>query len=1043
MFFRTCDRKGFARLLGALLLLAPLAAAAQSTEVRGKVTSAEDGLPLIGVNVIEQGTYNGTSTNIDGGYIIKVSSADAQLEFSMIGMRTVTEKVGQRTSIDVVLKAESNLLGEVVVTGYSVQRKADLTGAVSVVDVDEMMKAAENNPMKALQGRIPGVEISANGSPSGAATVRIRGVGTLNNNDPLYIIDGIPTKAGMHELNSSDIESIQVLKDASSASIYGSRAANGVIIVTTKRGKDGVLRVSADASITASFYHNKLDMLDAEGYGRAMWQAYVNSSSNPNGNTIGYLYDWEYDGRNRPLLLSQKLPAYLDTAHTMRTSDTDWFDEVSSTGIAQSYNLSLSNGTDKGHYYFSLGYYDNDGIIRYTDFDRFSARVNTDFKLWDGVVTIGENLTVNRTSETQAPDGILNTALQALPVIPVHTTDGEGWGGPTGSMNDRDNPLRVLHANRDNNYRFWRTFGNVWIDIKPVKGLTLRSNFGLDYTNYYKQDYTRKYQAGKLNNDLNAVSINQSHSTKWTWSNTANYHLSKDRHLFDALVGMEMFYQKDLSHTAYKEGFYVEDTSAMVPDLGVGKSLTSGGSSSYALMSFFGKLDYTFDNRYILSATVRYDGSSRFGKNNRYGVFPAFSAGWRISQEAFMASAREVISDLKLRYGWGQTGNQEISNTARYTTYVTDYGTGNPTWGTVHGTGYDILGNNSSVLNSGFKLTQLGNDDLKWETTTQHNVGLDFSLLDASLYGTVEYYLKDTKDILVQPPYLGAIGEGGSRWVNGASMRNQGMEFSLGYRRETKSGFSYEIAGNLSFNRNKVTKLPAEVENSYGGNGKGDNILGHPLGSFYGYVTDGLFQSEAEVAAHAEQTGAGVGRIRYRDLDGSGTIDEDDRTWIGSPYPDFTYGMNFNFGYKGFDLSIFLQGVCNAWVENALKYSTDFWAVQETGSNKGARLLGAWSPSNSSSTIPAVSLDNANDEGRMSTYFIENGSYLKLRNIQLGYSLPEHLVKKMHLAKLRIYVSGQNLFCIKSDSFTGIDPENPAYGYPIPVTVTGGIQLSF
>ena len=441
---------------------------------------------------------------------------------------------------------------------------------------------------------------------------------------------------------------------------------------------------------------------------------------------------------------------------------------------------------------------------------------------------------------------------------------------------------------------------------------------------------------------------------------------------------------------------------------------------------------------------MRRDGSSRFGRNNRFGTFPAFSLGWRLSEEAFLSKARErFLSDLKIRFGWGQNGNQEISNTAVYRIYTTDYGVADPTWGTVHGTAYDLTGTNPSTLPSGFKLTQLANDDLRWETTTQTNVGVDFGFFDQSLYGTVEYYKKATKDILVLPPYLGAVGEGGNRWVNGAAMENKGFEASLGYRHETSYGFSYDVSANIALNRNKVTSLPAEVENSYGGNGKGDNILGHPLGSMYGYVADGLFRNQAEVEAHARQDGAAPGRIRYRDLTGNGTVDEDDRTWIGNPYPSFTYGLNIYLAYKGFDLTLFFSGVQDVDVVNEVKYHTDFWSVSETGSNKGRRLLDAWTPQNPDSDIPAITLNNTNDEGRMSTYFIEDGSYFKLKNAQLGYTLPSALTAKAKMEKVRLYVSGQNLFTLKSRSFTGVDPENPNWGYPIPLTFTFGLNVAF
>ena len=1025
------------RLLLTLVFTAATAISIAQQTASGIVTDAA-GEPIIGASVLETGTSNGTITDLDGHFTLTVST-HAQLEFSYVGY--AGQSLAAKENMKVVLKEDALLMEEVVVTGYTSQRKADLTGAVAVVDVDEIMKTGENNPIKSLQGRVAGVNISANGNPSGAATIRIRGIGTLNDNDPLYIIDGVPSKAGMHELNANDIESMQVLKDASSASIYGSRAANGVIIITTKKGKEGKLNINLDANWAGSFYNTKLRMLNTAEYGRVMWQAYVNGGINPNSNNAGYLYDYTINAAGAATLHSMLLPAYLDADGSMKTANTDWFDEVTRTGFAQNYNLTLSSGSGKGSSFFSLGYYKNDGIIRYTDFERFSARVNTDYHFFNKILTIGENLTVNRTSEVQAD--ILNMALQALPSIPVHTVDGIGWGGPTGAMNDRDNPVRVLYNNKDNRYAYWRVFGNAYLNVNPVKGLNIRTNFGIDYDNYYRHDYNHSYVAGKLHNDIASTALQQGHWLKWNWTNTITYHLDMKGHTLDLLAGMEMFRQHNIDFNAYREGYTVETLNVMWPDLGTGQANAAGAATGYALLSFFGKIDYTYGNRYLVSVTLRHDGSSRFGKNNRFATFPAFSLGWRISQEPFMERAASVLSDFKLRVGWGQTGNQEISNTAIYRIYTTNYGTGDPTWQNVWGTAYDITGTGKSVLPSGYILTQLANDDLKWETTTQTNVGLDFGFLSQSVYGSLEWYLKDTRDILILPAYLAAFGEGGGKWVNGASMRNMGFEAQAGYRQQFKNGFSIDIAANISLYRNKITYLPESVINSYGGNGTTDNILGRPISSMYGYIADGLFRSQEEINAHAQQEGAGLGRIRYRDINNDGVINDKDRTWIGNPHPDFSYGLNLSMEYKGVDLTLFFQGVQGVDVINELKYHTDFWAVSETGSNKGARLLEAWSPANPDSDIPAVTMDNSNDEGRLSTYFIEDGSYLKLRNVQLGYSLPKAWTDKMHMQKFRLYISGQNLFTIHSRTFTGVDPENPAYGYPIPIAVSGGLSVSF
>lgn len=1014
--------------------------------VKGRVVSMEDQSGLPGVNILEKGTNNGVISDLDGNFSIKLEKESSTLVFSMVGMVTLERNVAGNLVLDIVMQPDRYQLDQVVVTGYSTQKKSDLTGSVTVVSVDDMMKQAENNPIKALQGRVPGMEVTANGNLSGAATIRIRGIGTLNNNDPLFVIDGVPTRGGMHELNSNDIENIQVLKDASAASIYGSRAANGVIIITTKKAKTGKIKLDFDMYATQSFYNNRLEVMNAREYGESLWKATLSSSEDPNKNNIGYSYDWGYDAVGNPVLYNMYLPKFIDTDKTMQTSDTDWFDEVSKKGLLQSYNLAVSNGTERGDYFLSLGYLHNDGTLKYTSFERFSARMNSSYHIVKDILTVGENFSVNRTSEVQLPDeNLLDMALKALPLIPVHTVDGEGWGGPTAGMNDRHNPVRLLYDNKDNNYIYWRLFGNAYINLQPIKGLNIRSSFGLDYTNYYKRNMVHSYTSGMLHNDLSSVTLNESYATKWTWSNTVNYAKKIGVHDFDVLAGIEMYRESTIDFAAYKDDFLIETPEQMWPDMGIGTSKVTGAASGYALLSYFGKINYAFDNRYLASFTLRYDGSSRFGENNRFGTFPAFSLGYRISEEAFMENTKDWLSDLKLRFAWGQTGNQETSNTAVRTIYVTDYGMGDPTWTSLNGTSYDLSGSGGSSLPSGYKKIQQGNPDLKWETTTQTNIGLDFGFFNQKLYGTAEYYIKQTKDILVQPPYLGVIGEGGYCWYNGASMENKGFEVSLGYRDQTDFGLAYDIAGNISGYRNKVTALPEDVENAYGGNGKGDNILGHPINSFYGYIADGIFRSEEEVREHATQNGGeGVGRIKYRDLDNNGRIDEDDRTWIGSPHPDFMYGLNVNVSYRNFDLSIFFYGVQGIDVNTyAVKSETDFWSINDVRSNKGTRLLDAWSPTNPDSDIPAITALNTNDEGRMSTYFVEDGSFCKLRNIQLGYSLPQRWIQKIRMEKCRFYVSGQNLFTIKAKSFTGVDPENAGFGYPIPTTVTVGINIGF
>ena len=1028
-------------LLSFMLMLTCTLVYAQ-TEITGTVVD-ETGETVIGATVIEKGTTNGTVTDFDGVFTLKVNPG-ATLVFSYVGYLNV--EMPAANGMVVTMKEDALALNEIVVTGYTTQRKADLTGAVSVVSVTDLVKQNENNPIKAMQGRVPGMNISADGNPSGAATVRIRGTGTLNNNDPLYIIDGVPTKAGMHELNGNDIESIQVLKDAASASIYGSRAANGVIIITTKGGKDGKVKIDFDASLSVQTYAHKMKVLNAKEFGQTMWQGYVNDGLNPNLNGLGYYYDWSYDAKGVPVLNYITMNKYLDPAGITPAADTDWFKETTRTGFVQQYNLSLSQGTENGTSFFSLGYYKNDGIIKKSDFQRFSARMNSTYKLLNvgdrKIVTVGEHFTVNRTNELQAPGGFLENVLQFNPSLPVYTTKGT-YAGPVGGYPDRENPVARLDRNSDNRYTYWRMFGDAFININPIADFNIKSTFGLDYSQKQQRIFTYPITEGTVANSTNAVEPKQEHWTKWMWNAIATYNLERGAHRGDIMIGTELNREDDSWLSAKAYDFAVLNPDYMWPNAAVGESEAYGSGEGYTLVSFFGKLNYTYADRYLASLTLRYDGSSRFGRNNRYGTFPSVSLGWRISEENFMKSL-DWLDNLKLRASWGQTGNQEISNIARYTIFESNYGEAG-FGGQSYGTSYDIAGTNGGqTLPSGFKRNQLGNDNLKWETTTQTNIGFDFGMLRNALYGSFEWYYKKTTDILVYMPGIGVMGEGSSQWINAGEMTNKGIELNVGYRGSV-GDFQYDIAGNIGTYRNKVTKLPETLAaaGTFGGNGV-ESVVGHPMGAQVGYVYDGIFKSQDEIDNHAAQNGAGLGRIRWKDLNEDGVINEKDQKWIYSPVPDFTWGLNIYLEYKNFDFTMFWQGVQGVDVISDLKRETDLWAgLNITNLNKGRRLLDAWTPNNPSSNIPAVSTMDNNNEKRVSSYFVENGSFAKMRNIQLGYNFGSSICDKLHIARLRMYVSAQNLLTIKSKSFTGVDPENPNFGYPIPLNVTYGLNVSF
>ncbi|MCB2377247.1 TonB-dependent receptor [Hymenobacter sp. BT635] len=1018
---------------------APRAAQPADTKISGRVTDDKgEGMP--GVTVVVKGTTNGVSTDPDGRFTLTVPD-NATLVVSSVGFLTQEVAVGTSTDLSIRLAPDTKALDEVVVTGYQVQRKADLTGAVAVIKTADIKDMASNDVTRNLQGRVPGVQITTDGAPGSTATVRIRGIGTLGNNDPLYVIDGIPTKEGINQINQNDIESIQVLKDASAASIYGSRAGNGVIIITTKKAKKGATRVNFSTFFTVQTPGPNIKLLNTLDYGRVYWQAKTNDGGTPS--LPYYIFQTRQGPNGQPVLDGVGTTEFIDADKTMRAADTDWFKETQQNALIQSYNLDVSSGGERGGALFSVNYYNNNGTLKYSGLDRFTARLNSDYNFLEGKLKIGENLTIVKSERAEFDLNLVRDRTTQLPsIVPVHTVDGVGWGGPVAGMSDRDNPVRLLTDNQQNRSNTGRAFGNVFADAEILKGLHLRSSFGIDYSIYRFRQIYKTYKAGYLSEQNNRVTNNERFWGNWVWQNTLNYSvLLADKHQLDLLAGAERISAYDESSYASRTNFASEDPDYAYLDAGAANKDNGGGATAYRLASTFAKVNYSFADRYLLSATLRRDGSSRFGQDNRFGVFPAVSAGWRLSEESFVRDKAPYLSDLKLRAGWGQTGNQDIANFASRGLYQSLLGSIDPNFEYDRGTAYDIYGNDTN-LPSGYRRFQRPNPGLKWETTTQTNLGLDFGLLENKLSGSVDYFVKDSKDILVNLPYLAVVGEGGDQFVNGASIRNRGWEFLLNYQNELPVGVSYSISANLSTYRNELTSLPAEVVNAYGGNGQDVTRLGHSINAVYGYVADGLYQNSGEVSGGPTQVGAAPGRIRYKDLNSDGKIDNFDQTWITEGVPDFSYGLNLGAGFKGFDLQIFLQGVQGIEAYNAAKFRTDF-ASLASNENWGTRLLDAWTPANAGSTIPAATLLNTNNEGRSSTYFIENASYLKLRNVQLGYTLPTAVVGKIRLQGVRVYVQGQNFFTIKSKEYTGADPEVTNYQYPIPRIFTTGLNVSF
>ena len=1013
------------------------------TDITGTVVD-ETGEGVIGATVKEKGTSNGTVTDFDGNFKLKVA-AGKTLVFSYVGYENI--EMAAANGMKVTMKENASELAEVVVTGYQVQRKADLTGSVGVVETKDF-KASNTDPMASLQGKVPGMTITSNGSPSGEADVHIRGIGSMGGSStaPLYIVDGIPFSGSLNSLNASDIESMQVLKDAASASIYGSRAANGVIVITTKKGKKGdKINVDFNASVSMAWMSQKMELLNSQQYATALVQAALNDGKNPAEYAKNYGLGLNVEGGTPISVYNPATDAmesysvggyydgYMNAKKTMPYSDTDWVDEIGRTGVTQNYDLSLSKANDRGSSLFSFGYKKALGVLKYTDFENFSARFNSSYKI-NSIISVGENAQFSYSNNVDCAP--LENALKIAPTLPVYEIDGETFSGPVGGMSDRQNPLRELYHNKDNRLKKWRIFANAYVDVTPIKGMLFRSNFGIDYTNSNIRSLQHTWDSDVVKNNTNASTLSQTHSTKWTWSNTLQYNfdIAADHNL-NVLLGIEAHQDDYVDFSGRRTDYPLETYDYMWPNAGTGIQTVTGAGNTYKLMSYFGKIDYNWNDQLLASFTLRHDGSSRFGKNNQYGTFPSGSLGYRLSKHI----NADWMRDWKVRASYGVTGNQGMnSNTAHFGLYVADYGSTRE-----NSTAYDLNLQGSGTLPSGYYKLQSANEDLKWESSSQLNFGTDFSLFNGDLYGSYDVFFKKTKDMLVQPAFLGAIGFGGQTWINGPTLKNWGMEFNLGYRHKTSYGLSYDISGNLDFYRSKVTYLPEKSKNSYEHNDYHNLAQDEKAyGSLIGYVVEGLYQSREEVLAGG-QAGARVGGLKYADLNGDGMINEKDRTWIFNPVPNFSYGINVNLAYKGFDFTMFWQGVAGVDVINNQKYQTDFWSITDAGSNKGARLVNAWTPVNNTSTIPALTTSNGADEGRLSSYYVESGSYAKLRTLQLGYSLSAKAAKKILLSSARFYISGDNLWTIKSSSLTCSDPENTAWNYPHTASFTFGLQVGF
>jgi len=1003
------------------MLMLTMCALAQQKMIVGSVTNKATRQPVPDVSV--QGPSRTVVTDRNGKFSIQAAPGDI-LRFTHVGMGAQTVRVGlDMQEIDIVMEDTAGSINEVVVVGYKAERKRDITGAVSVVNVSEATKESNINIFTSLQGRIPGVTINNDGTPGGTGTtVLIRGFSTTGSTGPLYVIDGVPT-TNATALTSADIESIQVLKDAASATIYGARANNGVIVVTTKRGKSGKAEITVNSFLGVQQLEHRLHFLNTQQYGQAVWQAYEYSGLTPTHSVYG-------KGA------TPVAAPFIDPGNTEPTANTDWLGTIYHKSAITSNNVGISKATDKSTFYLGFDYDRDNGIQRYSDFQKISTRLNSSFNLDKFVV--GENLQVSNFNQLNFGTKAMNDAVFQFPYIPVYDTKGN-FGGPwSGDQSDKRNPLGELYNNRNNVMRNWRLFGNVYAEAYLVKGLTLRTTFGVDYTNFYLRAFSPTYTEGSHGNPIASLTTSSNFNFNYVWTNTANYHFEVNRHSVDIFGGVEAVRNRLESNAGTNTGYISNDYNYAYLGTATGSATATGIATENSLLSQFGKLNYSYDDKYLFSATVRRDGSSRFGTDHRYGVFPAFSAGWRINKETFLSQVSE-INDLKLRGSWGKTGNQEIGDYSTTDFYRTNSSFSN----------YNLAGTPTGA-SAGYYASQLGNPNLKWESQVQTDIGADFTGFNDHINVAVDWYNKQTSDLLINPALLAVVGGATAPFVNSGKVENKGWEFAVGYQNSPSREFHWRADFNLALNRNKVLALTENVP--YITTTYGRIEPGHAMNEFYGYVAQGVFHNQKEVDDYKATVKSGdfqaaPGRIRYKDLNGDGVIDANDRQYIGSPYAKFNYGFNLSANFKGFDASVFFSGVYGNKIFNEdIKYSE----LNLFASNFDTRVLNAWTPTNPNSNLAALQETLTNDEGRTSTYFVESGSYLKLKSIQIGYTI---LKRAYGIKNLRFYVQGENLLTFTK--YTGMDPESinttplnrgvdfQGMLYPHAKSVNVGLNLNF
>lgn len=1034
----------------ALMLTLSWVALGQDQKVTGTVSDAKGG-GIPGVSVVIKGTTLGTTTDGNGAFSISVKSGNAELVVTSVGYVSKTVAVGNRSSIAISLDEDVSQLNEVIVTGYASQRKKDITGAVAVVSAKELTAVPAASLTQMLQGRASGVTVGNDNSPGGGTMVRVRGFGSTNNNSPLYVIDGVPTQGTLNQINPNDIESMQVLKDASAASIYGARAANGVVIITTKRGGEGEPKISFDMYTGTQQLGKTLDLLNTKELGQYYYESQI-GAGRPAGTSPSAQYRFSPDGTQTIAdyiypnvygtlpanytytndIADPKLGVTAFNITKANKEGTDWQREIFGPARISNYQIGATGGSKNGKYAISASYFDQEGILRYTGYKRYSVRANTEFK--KGAITFGENFTVSYDERQGVPSGNnsesnpIMFAIRIQPIIPVFDITGgpaelggtntsflNGFAGSRGSnLGNAPNPLARQYRERDNPVKATHIFGNVFAEVEIIKDLKARTSLGFEYNNFNQSSFfNRDIEAAEARN-TNSLTVSNSYDRAITWYNTLNYSKTLGDHNFNLLVGTESVSTYSFGFNAQRSNFAFDDLSYRYLNNGSAAGLSNAGSGATitALFSQFGKFNYSYKEFLLADFTLRRDGSSRFSPSYRYGVFPAFSVGARLSELAFMKDLT-FVNDLKVRGGWGKTGNQLIPNVYNaYTLFVPD----------PNNNAYDI-GGAGNAISSGFDISQFGNSNGRWETNTSTNIGLDASLMNNKLDIAFDWYTRTTSDMLTQVPIPRSSGTAGIPYVNIGEVNNTGIDLNVTYRDQI-GDFRYTISGQISQYKNNVVKLNDDPKAQiFGFSTRLPAIsltrANLPIASFFGYVVEGVLKTDAEAAAAVQIPGyTRAGVFKFKDVNGDGKINADDRTVIGNPHPDFTYGLNLNLGYKNWDLTVFAQGVQGNELFNYLKYWTDFNTFQ--GNRSKDMLYNSWKAQGDNALLPRL---NANDtfSQQISTYFVEDGSYMRLKNIQLTYTVPTTVLKKIKLSSMQIYVQGQNLFTLTK--YKGLDPD--------------------